>query len=105
MRILNLGGSRCGGGGTNFGNDDVRLIVDGVPRAPITWVNTAIDFEAAKDLYFDFLYPADTSKLAIEVGTEEAALTAEIELPGLPKAPYPPTLLGTPRWRVGVASV
>lgn len=87
LRVFNLGGSRCGGGRTNFGNDDVRLIVDGAPRGPITWVNTAIDLEAAKDLYFDFVYPADTSKLAIEVGTEEAELTAEIELPDLPKAP------------------
>jgi hypothetical protein len=87
IRVFNLGGSRCGGGGTNFGNDDVRLIVDGVPRAPITWVNTAIDLEAAKDLYFDFVYPANTSSLEVSVGAEETSLSADIELPELPKAP------------------
>ncbi|MGF1617077.1 MAG: hypothetical protein ACFCU2_04625 [Acidimicrobiia bacterium] len=54
IRVFNHGGSLCGAGGTNFGNDDVRLLVDGVPRAPITWVDTSIDLDAAKDLYFDF---------------------------------------------------
>lgn len=87
IRVLNLGGLRCGGGGTNFGNADVRLFVDGVPRAPITWVNTAIGLEAAEDLYFDFVYPTNSSTLEVSVGAEETALTAEVELPGLPEAP------------------
>ncbi|MGF1618254.1 MAG: hypothetical protein ACFCU2_10705 [Acidimicrobiia bacterium] len=87
IRVFNHGGSLCGAGGTNFGNDDVRLFVDGIPRAPITWVNTSIDLEAAKDLYFDFVYPADTSNLEISVGAEETALTANVELPELPRAP------------------
>jgi hypothetical protein len=47
-RVLNLGGSRCGAGGTNIDGSLVRLYVDDVPRAPIAWVNTTIAINEAK---------------------------------------------------------
>lgn len=87
IRVHNHGGSRCGGGGTNFGIDDVRLVTDGIPREPITWVNTAIGLETAQDLNFDFVYPVDVSDLEITVGSETADYATAVALPQLPRAP------------------
>lgn len=71
-RVLNLGGSRCGAGGTNIDGSLVRLYVDDVPRAPIAWVNTTIAINEAKDLIWHFNYPVDADRLQILFGSEEA---------------------------------
>lgn len=76
LRVLNHGGSRCGAGATNFGNSDVVLQVDGVPRAPVTWVNVGIGVEVAEDLQFDFAVPIDAETLELHVGSAEATLLA-----------------------------
>lgn len=64
-----------------------RYVADGVPREPITWVNTAIGLDAAEDLYFDFAYPVDTSGLEITVGASDAEFTTAVTLPQLPSVP------------------
>jgi len=88
LRVLNNGGSRCGAGGTNFGNHDVRLHIDEVPREPITWVNTAIGLDVAEDLSFDFAYPIDATALTLTVGSEEATLfTIPVPVPRTPPLP------------------
>ncbi|HSJ83479.1 MAG TPA: hypothetical protein VLA91_06645 [Acidimicrobiia bacterium] len=85
LRAHNNGGSRCGGGGTNFGNHDVRLLVDGVPREPVTFVNTTIGADAAADLEFDFVYPVDAAgDLFLTVGAAEATLfSTPVPIPDL----------------------
>lgn len=85
LRVLNNGGSRCGGGSTNFGNTDVRLLIDGTPREPVTFVNTAIGVNAAVDLSFHFVYPVDASELTLTVGSDEATLFAiPVTIPPMP---------------------
>lgn len=85
LRVLNHGGSPCGAGGTNFGNHDIRLLVDGVAREPITWVNAAIRLEATEDFTFDFAYPVSASTLTLTVGSEDATLfSTPIDVPDLP---------------------
>lgn len=86
LRVLNNGGSRCGAGGTNFGNHDVRLLIDGTPREPVTFVNTAIGLNAAADLSFDFVYPVAATELAFTVGSDEATLfTIPVPIPPMPR--------------------
>ncbi|MGB7860787.1 MAG: hypothetical protein WBM90_09845 [Acidimicrobiia bacterium] len=76
LRVLNHGGFRCGGGSTNLGNQDVRLLVDGVPREPITWVNATIGLEAAQDFSFHFAYPVVAESLVFTVGSDDGTLLA-----------------------------
>lgn len=71
-RVLNEGGSRCGGGATNIDGSLIRLYVDDVPRAPIAWVNTTISPNEAKELTWHFDYPVDASDLELLFGSEEA---------------------------------
>jgi hypothetical protein len=79
LRVLNHGGSRCGGGATNFSNSDVRLLVDGVPREPVGWVNAAIGVESAAYFTFDFVYPDDATELELRVGsTDNTAFTTSV---------------------------
>ncbi|HEX9642387.1 MAG TPA: hypothetical protein VGC11_00105 [Acidimicrobiia bacterium] len=88
LRILNNGGSRCGAGDTNIGNSDLRLLVDGVPREPVTWVNTIIGKDAALDLTFDFAYPTDATTLELLVGSEEATpLLIPVDVSDAPSIP------------------
>ena len=85
LRVHNNGGSRCGGGGTNFGNHDVRLLVDGVPREPVTFVNTTIGVDATKDFEFDLVYPVEQAgDLILTVGAAEATLfSSPVPIPEL----------------------
>jgi len=85
LRVHNNGGSRCGGGGTNFGNHDVRLLVDGVPREPVTFVNATIGVDAAEDFEFDFVYPVEAARdLILTVGAAKATLfSTPVPIPDL----------------------
>ncbi|MDH3462357.1 MAG: hypothetical protein OEM32_01865, partial [Acidimicrobiia bacterium] len=63
LHVLNNGGYRCGGGASNFGNQDVRLVVDGSPSEPVTWVNAALGLNAAEEFEFSFTYPVEADSV------------------------------------------
>ena len=85
VEVLNNGGSRCGGGASNFSSDDARLVVDGRPLAPITFVNMAIPLDAVETATFDFAFPENANDVTFTIGSEDATLfELPIELPALP---------------------
>lgn len=88
VRVLNNGGSRCGGGASNFSSDDVRLIVDDTPLAPITFVNLAIPLDATDEATFDFAFPEDAETLVFTIGsTDLTRFELPIDLSVLSDAP------------------
>jgi hypothetical protein len=75
IRLTNAGPSDV-----SFGNDSFRLLQDGVPRAPVSWLNEAVDARSAKDGTVEF-ETADTVKdLALQVLVGDRNETAEIPL-------------------------
>ncbi len=88
LRILNNGGSRCGAGSTNYSPDSFELLVDGVPRSPVTFVSGAIASGAAEDLTVNFVYPADATTVEFAVGDEEGTLfLVPVDVSAVPAAP------------------
>jgi hypothetical protein len=67
-----------GSGGANFWSDTFRLLVDGVPRAPISNLNDVVDSHSAKDGAVEFALP-DTVKHVVLL-VREGENVAEIPL-------------------------
>ena len=82
------GGGLCGGSVSNLGNDDFRIVVDGVPQEPVNWYSDIIDVDTAFEDAILFAVPVDAAELEFQVGTADATLfTVPIPFAGLPAAP------------------
>lgn len=68
-----------GGGGVSFGSNTVRLWIDGVPRAPVNFVNLAVDAGDSKEdrFVFDLVSMPQT----LEVGIHNGGDSAMVPLP------------------------
>jgi len=71
VQILNNGGQRCGGGSTNFGTNSIRLMVDGLPHAPVAGSNISIPPDAVEEMEFHFAYPVAVQDLVVVVGSTD----------------------------------
>jgi hypothetical protein len=71
IRLTNAGPADIG-----FWNDSFRLVIDGVPRAPTSWLNSSVDPRSAKEAELVFSVPlsAKTLKLAINSGDEDGEI-------------------------------
>lgn len=71
IRLTNAGPADLG-----FWNDSFRLVVDGVPMAPKSWLNTSVEARSAKDasVVFDLPLAAKSLKLLITSGDEEGEI-------------------------------
>ena len=88
VRVHNNGGSRCGAGGTNYDPRLFRLLVDGVPHAPATFLSGIIAAETAEDLVVNFTFPVDATSVEFAVGSDDATLfTAPVDITDLPAEP------------------
>lgn len=72
-RVTNHGGNRCGGGSTNVTGDSVRIYVDGVPRAPVGFVNVNVPSDAALDVAWHFVYDVDAAEVEFLFGDPDSA--------------------------------
>ena len=52
--------------GANFTDESCRLLVDGVPRAPISGLNDVVAAHSSRDADFVFLIPAGTPSAALQ---------------------------------------
>jgi hypothetical protein len=69
IRLTNTGRSDLG-----FSNDSFRLLVDGVPRAPVSRLIDLVEAKSAKeaDVLFDIPESAKTLELTVDSGQESA---------------------------------
>jgi hypothetical protein len=63
-------------GGVNFWSDTFRLLVDGVPRAPTSFLNDVVDSHSAKDGAVEFALPDTVTHVVLLV--REGNIVAEI---------------------------
>ena len=79
IRLTNTGRSDLG-----FWNDSFRLLVDGVPRAPVSWLNDLVEGKSAKeaDVLFDIPETAKTLELAVDSGKESANIPVVLKTAG-----------------------
>lgn len=65
----------------SFGSDSFRLLIDGVPRAPLNWVNDAVDARSAKEHDVVFEVPVTAQRLVLQImnGEDEASLPLTLQ--------------------------
>jgi len=70
IRLTNTGRSDLG-----FGSDSFRLVIDGVPRAPINFLNELVDARSAKegDVMFEIPDTAESLVLSVKNDGEDTA--------------------------------
>jgi hypothetical protein len=64
IRLTNAGPSDIG-----FWNDSFRLAVDGVPRAPTSWLNSSVDPRSAKEADVVFTVPLAARSLTLKINS------------------------------------
>ena len=71
IRLTNAGPADIG-----FWNDSFRLSVDGVPRAPTSWLNSSVDARGAKEADLVFAVPLAAKSLILKInsGDEEGEI-------------------------------
>ena len=71
IRLTNAGPADIG-----FWNDSFRLAVDGVPRAPTSWLNSSVDARSAKEADVVFAVPLAARSLTLKInsGDEEGEI-------------------------------
>jgi hypothetical protein len=71
IRLTNKGPADLG-----FWSDSFRLVIDGVPRAPTSWLNDLVDARSAKesDVMFDLSDTAERVLLRVSEGKETAEI-------------------------------
>lgn len=79
IRLTNLGRSDLG-----FGNDSFRLQVDGVPRAPTSYLNELVEAKSAKEADVSFEIPDTAQTLALTVDSGQEAGSIPIILKTAP---------------------
>lgn len=75
IRLSNAGPADVG-----FWNDFFRLLVDGVPRAPVSWLNTSVEARSAKDAEIQFEVPVAVRTLALQIADEKNADTLPLRI-------------------------
>lgn len=75
IRLTNMGKSDLG-----FWNDSFRLVVDGVPRAPISWLNDSVAGRSAKEADVMFELPDTAESLVLSVVNGEDTANIPIAL-------------------------
>ena len=68
-----------GGGAVSFGSTTVRLWIDGVPRAPVNFVNLAVDAGDSKEDHF--IFGLVSMPQTLEVGIQHAGDSVRVPLP------------------------
>ncbi|MDD4906671.1 MAG: hypothetical protein PHD39_11005 [Methylobacter tundripaludum] len=68
----------------SFGSDSFRLIINGVPRAPISWLNELVDPRSAKeaDVMFEMPDTAESLVLSVENGEDTANIPLIVKKSG-----------------------
>ncbi len=66
--------------GVAFYNSSLRLIVDGVPRAPYSNFYEVVDAQSAKEGEFDFEVPASAGEVILKVFDDSTGAMAQIPL-------------------------
>jgi hypothetical protein len=64
IRLTNAGPADIG-----FWNDSFRLAVDGVPRAPTSWLNSSVDPRSAKEADVVFTVPLAARSLTLKINS------------------------------------
>ncbi len=79
VRLTNLGRSDLG-----FWSDSFRLIIDGVPRAPINFLNALVEARSAKEGEVVFEVPDSAASLVLSVanGEDSGNLPVILKKPG-----------------------
>ena len=75
VRLNNKGSIDVG-----FWSDSFRLVVDGVPRAPVSWLNDAVGARSAKESDIEFDLPETAKTLALQVLVGDKNETADLPL-------------------------
>lgn len=86
----------AGSGGMNFWDSAFRLVVDGVPRAPVSTLNELVEGGAAKDGELVFSLPFAMQTLALRVRHYAEVADLPLAVTGT-RSPLPPTLPIGPR--------
>lgn len=86
----------AGSGGMNFWDSAFRLVVDGVPRAPVSTLNELVEGGAAKDGELVFSLPFAMQTLALRVRHYAEVADLPLAVTGT-RSPLPPTLPVGPR--------
>lgn len=74
VRLTNRGGSAI-----NFSNDDFRLLVDDVPRAPTGTLNKIVYAHSAEEGVVEFVFSRTASSLALQVRFRDDVTVIPIE--------------------------
>jgi hypothetical protein len=75
IRLTNAGPSDVG-----FWNDSFRLLLDGVPRAPVSFLNESVNARSAKDADVEFETPVTVRDISLQVLVGDKNETAEIPI-------------------------
>jgi hypothetical protein len=75
IRLTNGGPTDVG-----FWNDSFRLLLDGVPRAPVSWLNDSVSARSAKDADVEFEAPDTAKEFRLQVLVGPNNETSDIPL-------------------------
>jgi hypothetical protein len=79
-----------GSGGANFWSDTFRLLVDGVPRAPISFLNDVVESHSAKDGAVEFALPDTVKHVVLLVREGDTVSEIPFDLTAAIERPKPP---------------
>ena len=77
-------------GGVNFWSDTFRLLVDGVPRAPISSLNDTVDSHSAKEGAVEFALPDTVKHVVLLVREGDTVSEIPFDLTAAIERPKPP---------------
>ena len=69
----------------NFWDNSFRLLVDGMPRAPIDELNKLVDGHSAEDGEVVFVIPAATQSTVLQVRHEDESTAIPVDLSAKPE--------------------
>ena len=64
--------------GANFWGDTFRIVIDGVPRAPVSGLNEVVDGRSAEDGEVEFIVPSTAQSLVLRLHRHDE--TVEVPL-------------------------
>jgi hypothetical protein len=66
--------------GANFWNDSFRLLIDGVPRAPVSSLNEIVEPHSAKEGTVEFIVPDPTIRVVLQLRNKGEVAEIPIDL-------------------------
>ncbi len=66
--------------GANFWNDSFRLLIDGVPRAPVSSLNELVEPHSAKEGAVEFIVPDTTIRVVLQLRNKEDVAEIPMDL-------------------------